>query len=112
LVSSEGWSIEKEDSLMNEPDFKVTLETDKSTGELLAVYFQIRRGKATTVKEVVDGAAFANYDRKGRLLGVELLAPCKITVLNQLAAREPEQYRGKIKRFINDSMPKKMVVAA
>jgi uncharacterized protein YuzE len=93
---------------MSEPNFRVALETDKDTGALLAVYFQIRRGKAVTVEEVAEGAAFANYDRKGRLIGIELLGPCKFTVLTQLAAKEPEQYQSKIKRFLRDNMPKKM----
>lgn len=95
---------------MTEPEFGVFLQTDTRTGALLAVYFQIRRGKASTVEEVADGAAFANYDRKGRLIGIELLAPCQVTVLNRLAASEPVKYQNRIKSFLKNSMPRKMAM--
>lgn len=96
---------------MTEPEFRVSVETDKHSGALLAVYFQIRRGKAATVEEVADGAAFANYDQKGRLIGVELLAPCRVTVLSQLAAKEPPQYKNRVKNFFRDNMPRKMALS-
>jgi uncharacterized protein YuzE len=97
---------------MTEPEFGVSLETDKRTGALLAVYFQIRKGKAATVEEVADGAAFANYDRKGRLIGIELLGPCEVKVLNRLAAEEPPKYQNRIKSFLRNSIPRKMVLSA
>lgn len=97
---------------MAHPEFLVSVETDKRTGALLAVYFQIRRGKAAEVREVADGTAFANYDRKGRLLGVEILGPCQITVLTKLAQKEPEKYKNRIKDFFQDSMPRKMALSS
>ena len=94
------------------PEFKFMSEIDKRTGEILAVYFQIRRGKAVDVREIVDGTAYANYDSKGRLLGVELLGPCEVTALMQLTKKEPEKYKNRIKSFLKDSMPRKMALCS
>src|SRR5207302_1987158 len=57
------------------PNLRVDVAIDKDTGRTLAVYFQIRNGKAAEVREIEDGVAYANYNRKGELLGVEILAP-------------------------------------
>ena len=59
---------------MNEFRFRVSVETNDHTGEIIAVYFQVRKGKVANTKERVQDTLFADYDRKGRLLGVELLA--------------------------------------
>jgi hypothetical protein len=96
---------------MENPEFKVTTAHNKRTGALLSVYFQIRHGKAEEVREVANGAAFANYDRKGRLLGVELLGPCQVTVLTQLAKKEPAKYKDRITSFLRDSIPRKLALA-
>ncbi len=89
-------------------NLNLEVEVDKNTGKTLAVYFQIRKGKAADVREIVDGVAYANYNRKGLLLGVELLAPCKISILDRIAHKEPIQ----IKRFLRDSIPRKMALAS
>ena len=82
--------------------FRTTLSVNQETGDVLAVYFQVREGKAAEVKEFAGGAAFANYARNGKLLGVELLAPCKLSVLDRIAIDKDER------RFIRQSMPKRM----
>jgi len=97
---------------MSAPTFNVIQEVDKATGDILAVYFQIRLGKAKTVKEVREGVAFANYDYLGRLLGVELLAPCSVTVLARLANDEPLKHKNRIKDFFKKSIPKSLAIPA
>ena len=54
-------------------NFRVNVETNVRTGEVIAVYFQVRKGKVATTKEYADGNAFADYDRQGRLLGLNCL---------------------------------------
>ena len=90
-------------------NFGISIETDNSTGKILAVYFQVRRGKSYEVREFEDGAAIADYNRNGELLGVEFLAPCKITVVDQLAANESVEIRQRTKRYIRDVVPRSMV---
>lgn len=97
---------------MAELYFKLSTEVDKRTGELLAVYVQVRQGKSVAVSEVAEGAAFADYDRKGRLLGIELLAPCEVKVLDRLASNESPVVQNRVKKFFRDNMPRKMVLAS
>ena len=82
----------------------MSVETDDQTGEILAVYFLIRKGKSARVQEFCDGKAFADYDSKGRLLGIELLAPCKLSVLDKIEGNDPEA-----QRFVKRSAPREMV---
>ena len=86
--------------------FSISFEVEKATGELLAVYFQIRKGKSAKTREFADGNAFANYTVNGQLLGIELLGPCSITVVDQIAPKEPQ-----VKRFVRDNIPRAMAIA-
>jgi hypothetical protein len=88
-------------------DFDLHVDVDNATGKTLAVYFQIRKGHAARVRELVSGKAFANYSARGRLLGIELLAPCKVKVLETIANKEPTE----VKVFLRTSIPRAMAVA-
>ena len=90
----------------NRYHFRINVETNDLTGEVLAVYFQVRKGKSATVKEYAQGNVFADYDRRGRLLGIEVLAPCEARVLDRIARHAPE------KRFVRSSVPVGMLVRA
>lgn len=87
-------------------DLDMTIQINRETGKVSAAYFYIRKGKSAHVREFADGAAFADYDRKGNLLGVELLAPCQITVLDKIARREPAP----VKTFLKGSIPREMAL--
>ena len=91
--------------------FNVTIETQDSTGEVLAVYFQIRKGKSAQLREFSDGAACADYNKRGELLGIELLAPCKVSIVDQIASEESVSLRRQAKRFMKSSGPRQMVPA-
>ena len=86
-------------------DFQLSVETNDQTGDVVAVYFQIRKGQSAKVKEYAGGAAFADYDRKGRLLGIELLEPCKASVLSSIA-EQPSA-----KNFVRNAVPRGMLLA-
>ena len=88
------------------PSFAISICTNEKTGDIMAVYFQVGKGKAAEVKEFCGGAAFANYTRKGELLGVELLAPCRLSVLNRFTADNS------VKRFIRRAIPRQMELAS
>ena len=93
-------------------DFDLSVETDNDTGRVIAVYFQVRKGKAATVREYANGQAFANYNSGGELLGVELLAPCNIRVLDKIANTASVSIRERTKRFLRSSVPREMVETA
>lgn len=84
----------------------LAVESDKTSGEVLAAYFFIRPGKSAFVKEFGDGVAYADYNRKGILLGIELLGPCAITVLDQISRKEAKP----IKNFIRNAVPREMAL--
>jgi hypothetical protein len=91
--------------------FRVSIETEDLTGDVLSVYFQIRKGRHDHAKEFADGAAIADYDKHGFLLGVELLAPCKATIADEIARDESAEMRSEVKRFMKRSGPRELVPA-
>lgn len=95
---------------MNNLNLEVSVETDRKTGAVIAVYFQIRKGNVRKTRECEDGKAFADYNYKGELIGIELLAPCSVTVVDQLAEHEPLEIRKKAKRLMRESGPPAMVL--
>ena len=91
---------------MNKFYFRIEVETHDQTGEVMAVYFQVRKGKSAKIKEYEGGNVFADYDKHGDLLGIEMLAPCKVAVLKRIAPQQPVQ------RFITRSIPRGMLATA
>jgi hypothetical protein len=85
--------------------FEVSVETDKSTGAILAVYLRLRKGKSARVVELANGNAFADYNSRGKLLGIELLGPCRVTVLDKITRKEPAAVRS----FVQRAAPREMV---
>lgn len=90
---------------MNKHEFGVSVEVDNETGEILAVYFQVRRGRSARTQEYGEGTVFVDYNGSGELLGVEMLAPCEINVLEQITTDEPEA-----RQFVRRSAPREMVI--
>jgi hypothetical protein len=67
---------------------------------------RIREGDVASTKEVKDGYAYADYDVEGLLLGIELLGPCEVEVLDTIVENEPEP----VKRFLRGGAPRELVV--
>jgi uncharacterized protein YuzE len=80
------------------------LSVNEETGSIRAAYLRVRAGEVAETREVAEGSAFADYDVNGLLLGVELLAPCAVEVLDRLALQEPEP----VKRFLRGSPPREL----
>jgi hypothetical protein len=89
------------------PRFRVNVSTDETTGKLIAAYFHIRDGKSAETVEIEEDRAYADYDGDGQLLGVELLAPCRVKVLDSITKKEPEEVR----RFLHSTPPRSLVLA-
>src|SRR5262245_14932719 len=90
---------------MTKPKFRLEVSFNEATGEPVAAYLRIREGKVTETKEVSEGVAFADYGADGYLLGVELLAPCGVEVLDRLSEKEPEAVR----RFLREGARRPLV---
>jgi uncharacterized protein YuzE len=91
---------------MVSPKFHVEVSYS-DTGDPVAAYLRVRQGKVAETKEVSEGIAFADYSAEGLLLGVELLAPCRVAVLDRLAEKEPEPVRN----FLRCGVRKEMILA-
>ena len=92
--------------------FDVSIEVDHSTGVVQAVYFRVRKGKVAETREFEDGSVFADYDNAGNLLGVEMLAPCKTTVFDKIAASEPAVSGPTVKKFLKRNAPRDMILTS
>lgn len=92
---------------MQEPAFKLEASFDDKTGRVAAVYLRIRDGKVAETLELEDGVAYADYGANHLLLGIELLGPCQIQILDKIAQHEPEPVR----RFLMGGAPREMVLA-
>jgi uncharacterized protein YuzE len=88
-------------------NYSITVDTESTTGEIRAVYFQVRSGKSASVKEFQRGDVLADYDKEGNLLGIEVLAPCRISLLEKILRDEPHT-----RQFVKRSIPRKMVSAS
>jgi hypothetical protein len=86
--------------------FNMSLSVDEQTGNLRAVYLRVRKGEVADTREVSEGRAVADYDAQGWLLGIELLAPCRVSVLDNISKDEPEP----IRRFLRGAPPRDLVV--
>jgi uncharacterized protein YuzE len=91
---------------MKNPRFKISVSTDETTGKLIAAYLSIRDGESAETVEVEEDRAYADYDAAGRLIGIELLAPCHVKVLDSITEAEPPEVR----EFLHSSPPRSMVL--
>jgi hypothetical protein len=92
---------------MKKPTFRFEASFDDATGEPVAFYMRVREGDVDKTTEVKEGVAFANYDKQGCLLGVELLGPCDVAVLDNISELEPEAVR----QCLRGSAPRNLVPA-
>ncbi len=92
---------------MTKAGFRLETSVDDRTGLLVAAYLRVREGEVAETKEVAEGVAYADYDAQGLLLGIELLGPCGIVVLDAVAEHEPEP----IRRFLKTAAPRGLVPA-
>ena len=88
-------------------EFRLSISTEKETGRLIAVYFQVRTGHVKKTREYENGNALANYNEEGELLGIELLAPCSVTAVDKIAKKDKA-----VRQFVRQNAPRKMLLAA
>lgn len=84
--------------------FRLEVSYHEATGDPVAAYLRVREGQVAATKEVSEGVAFADYGADGALLGIELLAPCQVAVLEQVSEQEPEPIRQFLRRGVRKEM--------
>ena len=81
--------------------FEISL-TGGPDGELIAGYIHLHKAKAARTDVVVEDTVLADYDARGRLIGIEILGPCQIKVLAKLV---DIPHRTAFRRFAKASLP-------
>ena len=81
----------------------------RNDGTLEAAYVRFRERKSKRTKEIIEDVLLADYDARGQLLGLEILAPVKISDLIRLVDAPT---RRSFKRFMERSAPEELVACA
>ena len=92
---------------MEAPKFRLEVSYNETTGDPVAAYVRVRDGKVAHTKEISAGVAFADYGADGALLGIELLQPCRLEILEGVSETEPEEVR----QFLRSGVRKEMIFA-
>lgn len=80
----------------------------RNDGTLEAAYIRFKTTKVHRTVEVIEDSLLADYDRKRDLVGIEILAPVRLTDLTRLVDRDR---RADFRRFARQAMPHELVAA-
>ena len=80
----------------------------RADGTVEAVYIRLRDGKVAKTREIIEDVLLADYDPRSELLGVEILAPVKMSDLTRLVQ---QTRRTPFRRFIKQTAPPRLIVA-
>ena len=84
--------------------FRQEVSFNETTGDPVAAYLRVRDGRVAETREVSEGVAFVDYCADGVLLGIELLAPCTLEILDRISEKEPEPVRQFLRRGVRKEM--------
>lgn len=65
----------------------VTVEYDLLDNGIVAGYMRLRAGKVARTVEISPGLVLVDLNSRGVLLGVEILGPCQVTVMERIARK-------------------------
>lgn len=80
----------------------------RNDGTLEAVYICVGDGKVARTEEIIEDILLADYNRRGDLVGIEILAPVKIQRITSLV---DQPRRRTLRRFIKERAPEELVLA-
>ncbi len=78
----------------------------RDNGTIEAMYVLLRDDKAARTKEIIEDILLADYNKRNELVGIEVLAPVKITEIMRLVDKPR---RGPFRRFIKAQAPDELV---
>jgi uncharacterized protein YuzE len=81
--------------------FELSLSA-REDGTLETLYIRFRHGKIKRTSEVIEDTVIADYDEHDNLVGIEILAPVK---LSELAKLVEQPRRTSFRRFVRHSGP-------
>ncbi len=80
----------------------------RSDGTIEAVYIRVRDGAVARTEEVKPDVLMCDYDADDNLVGIEILAPVKIS---SIVKKVDAPSRPSFKRFVKQSAPGELVTA-
>jgi uncharacterized protein YuzE len=80
----------------------------RDDGTLEALYISLSDAKVARTREILDDVLLADYSAGGKLVGIEILAPVKISKLEDLV-EEPK--RRTFRAFVRRAAPRELVEA-
>lgn len=86
------------------PKFHLEVSYNDASGEPVAAYLRVREGVVAATREVSEGVAFADYTEDGTLLGIELLGPCEMSVLDRVSEKESDTVRHFLNRGVRNTL--------
>ena len=80
----------------------------RDDGTVEAVCIRLRDGKVARTREIIEDVLLADYGPRSELLGVEILAPVKMSGLTRLVQ---QARRTPFRKFIKQTAPPRPIVA-
>ena len=88
--------------------FEISISA-RDDGTIEALYVRLSKNKVARTAEVPgNDEVLADYDSKGRLVGIEILSPVK---LNKIVELVDEPRRAPFRKFIRTAAPSELVSA-
>jgi uncharacterized protein YuzE len=95
---------------MNRPVTGIEVSVSaRDDGTLEAVYVTFRTGEVAETREIDGDVLLADYDAQGRLLGVELLAPVR---LSDIVTLLPTTRQTRVHNFLRQRAPREFLATA
>ena len=87
--------------------FEISISA-RGDGTLEAVYIRVNEGKVSKTVEVVTDVVLADYSASNKLIGMEILAPVKLSKITGLVDRSR---RLSFKKAVKSAAPPRLVLA-
>lgn len=81
----------------------------REDGTLEAAYVRISQNQLARTEELVESVLLLDYDHDNCLVGIEILAPVKVSQVEELASRLQESQRESFQNFVRSSAPPGLV---
>ena len=78
----------------------------RDDGTLEAVYIRISNHKVAKTDEVIEDVLLVDLDSRGELVGIEILAPVKLSKITQIVEKPR---RAAFRKFVKQAAPKDLV---
>lgn len=85
--------------------------TAREDGTLDAAYVAVSQEKVARSEEIIESVLILDFDSAGGLVGVEILAPVKISDVHQVAKMLEGPTRESFNRFMDTYAPASIVTA-